>query len=503
MRYGGMCVALLLVASPSSLAAERPHIVFILADDHAVEAISCYGGLLEGHAKTPNIDRIAREGVRFVNVFCNNSICSPSRASILTGQYSHTNGARGLNGTIAPGSPWVSVGLQKAGYQTAVFGKWHLQNTPRGFDDYGVTRKQGKYFNPTFNSPRGQRKYEGYATDVYTDVALEWLKRREPSKPFCLMLHFKAPHHPYDYPRRHDKLLEGIAVPEPPSLREDVEQTSPLLKARLSQQMDRNRSYYERHKDDERPPMEPHDPTSRKDRVRAAYQHMIKKYIRCVTAVDDNVGRVLKYLDEEGLVRRTVLIYTSDQGYWLGQHGLYDKRLILEESMRMPLIARYPGEIPPGTICDAMGSNVDFAETLLDFAGAPIPAAMQGRSLRPLMRGGATPADWRRAVFYSYWAGPSHWGVRTERYKLVHFPGSEEIEFYDLLRDPREMKNVAGEAEYSASIAATEKELRRLMREVGIRAEQLPTGRGGKARSERAPRGERKKKRKAKKGSRK
>ena len=398
----GVMLLLLMVFAAKTRAADHPNIVFILSDDHALEAISCYGGLLKDHAKTPNIDRLAREGIRFTNVCCNNSICSPSRASILTGQYSHVNGVRGLNGTIAANAPWVSVELQRAGYQTAVFGKWHLGNTPKGFDDYGVTRKQGKYFHPTFSSPRGQKKYKGYSSDIYTDVALAWLKQRDREKPFALMLQFKAPHHPYDYPERHDKLLEGLTVPEPPTLYENIEKTSPLLKARLVQQMDRNRSYYQRHKNDERPRMDPHDPSKPRERVRVAYQHMVKKYIRCVAAVDDNVGRVLAYLDTEGLAEKTLVVYTSDQGYWLGQHGLYDKRLILEESLKMPFIARLPSEIPAGRTCDAICSNVDFAPTLLDFAGATAPKTMQGRSMRPLAAG-ETPDDWRQSVFYPDW----------------------------------------------------------------------------------------------------
>ena len=480
MKALGMGIGAL--ALPAGLRAAgkagRPNIVYIMADDHALEAISCYGKLLKDHAKTPNIDRIAKEGMRFDNVCCNNSICSPSRASILTGQYSHKNGCPNLGGKINADSPWVSAELKKAGYQTAVFGKWHLNSTPKGFDDYGVTKGQGAYFNPTFTSPRGTKKYEGFSTDVYTDVAMDWLNnKRDKTKPFCLMLQFKAPHHPYDYADRHAKLLEGVAVPEPANLYEDVAKTSPLMKNKLFGQMDASRAYYGRHKDDTRPPMEKHDPNDHRDRVRVSYQHMVKKYIRCIAANDEAVGRMLDWLDKQGLADNTLVIYTSDQGYWLGQHGLYDKRLILEESLKMPFLARFPKEIKPGGICKALCSNVDFAETLLDVAGAPIPKAMQGRSMRPLMQG-KTPADWQKALFYCYWAAPSHWGVRTQRYMLAHFPGTDEIEFYDLQTDPAQDTNVAGDPKYAGAIAEAEAALKSLMAKIDFPPTRLP-GRSG------------------------
>jgi len=401
IRRAGLGTAGLALTPLGFAARRRPNILYIMADDHAQEAISCYGSYLKDYAKTPNIDRIAAEGIRFNNVCCNNSICSPSRASILTGQYSHKNGVTNLNGTIRESSPWVSVELQKAGYSTAVVGKWHLHPLPRGFDDYAVVKRQGQYFNPTFQTPAGAKHMTGYCSDVYADVALDWLRGRDPNKPFCLMLHFKAPHHPYDYPDRVKGFLRGVKIPEPSNLYEDVKKTSPLLKYRRPQQMDgpvrqnaRQNAYYWRHVNDKEPPMAP--ASNHRERVAAAYQHMMHKYIRAVKVVDENVGRVLDYLDENGLAEDTVVIYTADQGYWLGQHGLYDKRLILEESLKMPFLVRYPREIKPGTQCDLLGSNVDFAETLLDWAGAPIPKTMQGRSLRPLCRG-ERPPDWRKA----------------------------------------------------------------------------------------------------------
>ena len=467
-------------ATPQTRA--KPNIVFIMADDHALEAISCYGGYLKDFARTPNIDRLAREGMRFDNCLCTNSICSPSRACILTGQYSHKNGVRDLNQGINADSPWFTESLQEAGYQTAVVGKWHLASWPKGFDQYWVTKGQGKYFDPTlYTRPNdGVIKEKGFSTDVYTDYALRWLGKRDPDRPFLLCLQFKAPHHPYDYADRHGDLLEGVKIPEPPSLYEDIATTSPLLKNKLWAQMDKQRGYYGRHVNDTRPPMPKHDPDDHRSRVAAAYQHMALKYIRCITASDEAVGRVLKALDDQGLAENTIVVYTSDQGYWLGQHGLYDKRLILEESLKMPLLVRYPGKIKAGSVSDRLVLNVDFAETFLDYGGAAIPEAMQGRSLRPILEGRAVP-DWREDAWYCYWgAPPTHWGVRTDRYKLVRFPETGEIEFYDLQRDPREMHNVAGGTEYAGAIADCQARIKRLMKEVDFKESELPKKRAPK-----------------------
>jgi arylsulfatase A-like enzyme len=346
---------------------------------------------------------------------------------------------------------------------------------PRGFDDYAITSKQGSYFDPRFTTPSGKKAFTGYYADVYTDIALEWLKNRDRSKPFALCVHYKGPHHPYDYPPRWANLLEGVQVPEPPTLHEDVEKTSPLLKARLSQQMSRNSSYYDRHKNDKVPPMQPAGDDA-KSQASAAYQHMVHKYIRCVAALDENIQRLLDQLAAEGITDNTVIIYTSDQGYWLGQHGLYDKRLILEESLKMPLIVRYPEEIAAGTVNEHLCSNVDFAPTLLDYAGVEIPSAMQGRSLRHLLQG-KRPSDWRQAVWYAYWAGPSHWGVRTKQHTLVRFPDTEEIEFYDLDRDPLQRRSLHLDPAYADTIAEVRKVLEQTMREVGIEPSELPTPR--------------------------
>ncbi|MHC4680174.1 MAG: sulfatase family protein [Planctomycetota bacterium] len=464
-------------SSRAGVASRKPNIIFIFADDHASEAISAYGSYLKDYAKTPNIDRLAKEGMLFRNCLCNNSICSPSRASILTGQYSHKNGVRGLNGTINENSPWFSKELQKAGYQTAVVGKWHLRSWPQGFDRFWVTKGQGRYFNPTFyTEPDGGKVSEtGYSTDVYTNYALRWLQQRDPEKPFLLCLQFKAPHHPYDYAERHDKLLEGVEIPEPPNLYEDIARTSPRLKNGRGQVMeDESRNgYYGRHIKDTVPPMPPHDAKNRKARVAAAYQHMVLKYIRCITANDEAVGRILKYLDDKKLSNNTIVVYTSDQGYWLGQHGLYDKRLILEESLKMPLLVRYPRAVKAGSVCRKIAMNNDFGPTFLDYAGVAIPEAMQGVSLRPLLEG-KPPADWRTDAFYCYWSKPSHWGVRTERYTLAHFPGTDEFEFYDNQKDPWQMINEAVNPAYAPAIADCEQRLARLVREIDFSPDDYP-----------------------------
>ena len=268
-----------------------------------------------------------------------------------------------------------------------------------------------------------------------------------------------------------------MKIPEPPTLHEDVESTSPRLKAQLPQQMARGKSYFERHQDDREPPMEPAG-DDRKSQASAAYQHMAHKYIRCVAAIDDNIQRLLDQLTAEGIMDDTLIVYSSDQGYWLGQHGLYDKRLILEESLKMPLIVRYPKLIQSGTVDRHLCSNVDFAPTLLELVGAPIPEAMQGHSLLPLLRG-ESPSNWRQAIWYAYWAGPAHWGIRTLDHTLVRFPGTDEMEFYDLKQDPLQQRSVHEDAARLGKIAATLKLMEQTMREVGIETTELPGSKRG------------------------
>ncbi len=477
---------LIMLLAVAGSAFAGPNILFIMSDDHASEAIGAYGSWLKKYCSTPTIDRLAAEGMRFTNVCCNNSICSPSRATILTGQYSHKNGVPSLNGAINENSPQVAAELQKAGYQTAIFGKWHLTSQPKGFDTYKVTRGQGSWFDPVFFTKTGQwygkkkkrdrvpgEKHEGYCSDVYTDQALQWLKARDAKKPFCMMLHFKAPHHSYEYPERWKDYLKDTLIPEPSSLHEDVEKTSPLLKGVHTWHMVDKNGYFGRHENDEEPTMWPHDGSIR-SKTSAAYQHMIHKYLRAVGAVDDNIKRVIDYLEKERIKDDTLIIYTSDQGYWLGQHGLYDKRLILEGSLKMPFIVRYPKEIKAGSVSEALCSNVDFAPTLLNMAGVTVPKAMRGISLRPLLQG-KYPANWRKGIWYAYWAtGHYHWGVRTQEHKLIRFAGTSDYEFYDLKKDPFEMNNLAGQTGYKRAITETGQLLEKLIKQVDIKPDQMP-----------------------------
>ncbi|HJN12816.1 MAG TPA: sulfatase [Pirellulaceae bacterium] len=478
-----LVLALLITTAAFADQHSKPNMVVVFVDDHAFEAISAYGTYLKDFAQTHAIDRLANEGMRFDNFACANSICSPSRASLLTGQYSHKNGVLGLNGSINDSSPQYPVELQNAGYQTWLVGKWHLKSKPKGYDKYMVVKGQGKYFNPTFDGSEGTWKRKGYSTDVYTDIAMEWLKTRDRDRPFLLSLQFKAPHHDYGHAERYNDQLADVTIPEPPTLYEDVRNSDSNLKkeflARTKFHMlhaDSSQgggAYYFRHLKDTAPnQMWKHNPNSDKDRIRVAYQHQIHKYIRCVMGNDDNLKRVLDYLDAEKLTANTIVIYTSDQGYWLGQHGFYDKRLILDTSMLMPFIIRYPKLIKPGSVNKDLCINVDIAPTLLDLAGVEIPKAMQGRSMKPLLKG-STPSDWRQSQFYTYWGAPPHYGIRTRRYtyfKIANHPA----ELFDRKIDPDQRHNVAGKPEYKDSIAQLEMELQEQIREVVIADSQLP-----------------------------
>ena len=351
-----------------------------------------------------------------------------------------------------------------------------------------TVKGQGKYFDPTFSGSEGDRKQvEGYSTDVYTDMALKWLKARDRKRPFLLSLQFKAPHHDYGHARRYDNLLAGVSIPEPPSLYEDIRNTDSNLKrlflqgtkfhmlysTKTDSRRDPTTNYYARHlKDDAPNQMWKHDSESDRDKIRVAYQHMIHKYIRCATGNDDNLKRVLDYLDAEGLTEDTVVVYTSDQGYWLGQHGLYDKRLILEPSMRMPFLIRYPRLIRPGSVNKELCINVDIAPTLLELAGVEVPEAMQGRSMVSLLKGQEV-VDWRKSQFYTYWGIPGHYGIRTGRFTYLKIPG-HPAELFDRKEDPEQLYNVAGRPSYRDAIADLEVELKRQVQEVGIEATELP-----------------------------
>ncbi|MAB75711.1 MAG: hypothetical protein CMO47_04550 [Verrucomicrobiales bacterium] len=484
-----LCLLSLIAFSSFLSGKEKPNMVVVLVDDHAFEAISAYDDFLKDHALTPAIDRLADEGMIFHNFTCNNSICSPSRASILTGQYSHKNGVLGLNGAINDDSPQYPEQLKEAGYQTWLVGKWHLKSTPKGYEKHMTVKGQGRYFNPSFTGTEGEWKREGYSTDVYTDIAMEWLKERDRDKPFLLSLQFKAPHHEYGHANRYDELLAEVDIPEPSTLYENVRESDSHLKLSFLQSTKfhmlhskgksskgpAESTYYTRHLNEEPPnQMWKHDATSDKDKIRVAYQHMIHKYIRCLTGNDDNLKRVLDYLDDEGLTENTVVIYTSDQGYWLGQHGFYDKRLALETSIRMPFLIRYPKMIQRGSKNHDLCINVDIAPTLLELAGAETPESMQGRSLVPLLKG-ETIDDWRTSQFYAYWSTPKHHGIRTQRYTYIHLEGYPP-ELFDRQADPDQRHNIASNPENAAVLTKLETELQQQITEVGITPEELPVG---------------------------
>ena len=465
----------------AAVAAARPNILFVFTDDHAAHAISAYGSRVN---QTPNIDRLAREGMLFRNCFVTNSICGPSRAVILTGKYSHLNGFL-RNGNRFDGSqPTVAKLLQKSGYQTAVVGKWHLGTDPTGFDYWNVLLGQGPYYNPPLKSQTGVKKHTGYTTDIITDLALEWLQSgRDQEKPFFLMYQHKAPHRNWQPGPQQLTLFDDIEIPEPPTLFDDYSgrgtpaKTQKMTIARDLTAKDLKlvppKNLTEDQLEAWNQAYEPKNEAFRqanlqgKQLVRWKYQRYVKDYLRCVAAVDQNLGRMLAYLDESGLAQDTVVIYSSDQGWYLGEHGWYDKRWMYEESLRMPFIVRWPGVVQRGSEHDGITSNLDFAQTFLEIAGVAQPDDMQGHSLVPLLRG-EEPAEWRQSFYYHYYEFPGahavrrHYGVRNQRYKLIHFYKIGEWELYDLERDPKELNSVYGQSDYAAVQQSLHSELLRL-----------------------------------------
>lgn len=465
----------------------QPNILFIMADDHAAHAISAYGSRIN---RTPNLDRIAEGGMRFDNCFCTNSICTPSRAVILTGTHSHISGVTTLNTPIDNRLPTFPKMLQQAGYQTALMGKWHLgqgpAHCPTGFDDWAVLPDHGNYFNSDFIYKDGtERVLPGYITDVITDLSLDWLRNRDQSKPFCLLTHHKAPHRQWLSDEAHAGMYLGETIPEPDNLQDDYQGRAFAAKAAAM------RVGVHMHPMDLQSEINHNLP---EPELRAwAYQRYIKAYLRVVASLDDNVGRMLDYLDAEGLTENTLVIYTSDQGFFLGDHGWFDKRFMYEESLRMPFLLRYPREVKPGSVNADMVSNLDFAPLFTDLAGLPTPEEFQGRSFRPLLEG-QTPADWPQSLYYRYWMNrahhnvAAHYGIRTLTHKLVYYyydglgqPGTEEEfpwgapivgrepewELFDLEKDPREMNNVADDPAYAAIRQQLTEELHRLQAEYG------------------------------------
>ncbi|MFE5318282.1 sulfatase [Paenibacillus sp. NPDC056579] len=456
----------------------RPNIVYIMSDDHGYQAIGSYGSRIN---ETPNLDRIANEGIRLNNCFCTNSICAPSRAVILSGKYSHHNGVKTLADKLDGRQMTFPKLLQASGYQTALIGKWHLghggEHDPTGFDYWNVVPGQGRYYDPEFIEMGEQRTIEGYVTTVTTDLSLTWLEERDKDKPFLLMCHFKAPHGPWQPDEKHAQLYEDLEIPEPVTFYDDYRNRGSAAGAalmRIDRDLPRNVPKY----------AAPEGLTATEAK-KWLYQHFIKDYLRCVASIDENVGRLLDYLDAEGLTEDTIVVYTSDQGFYLGDHGWYDKRFMYEESLRMPFIMRYPREIAAGSDTDAFALNVDFAPTFLDYAGLDIPSDMQGCSIRQVVQG-VVPDHWQTSVYYRYWmhmdkihAVTSHYGVRTEKHKLIYYygealgckgtndiPTPKEWELFDLENDPHELNNVYDLPEYADVIERLKAELNRLREQV-------------------------------------
>ena len=481
-------------------AQKRPNIVFIMSDDHAYQAISSYGF---GLNKTPHIDQLAKRGILFRNAFVTNSLCAPSRAAILSGKYSHLNGIKGNGSELFDGSQVTFPKLlQQAGYQTALFGKWHLGSNPTGFDTWNIIPGQGDYYNPDFinNGVRGRVK--GYVTDLTTDFALDWLKERDTTRPFCVLIWNKAPHRNWMPPLKYLHQFDNENIPEPSTLFDDYKtRTRGAHEQKMEVVTSLTPNYDLKENFIVDSPYQPLDQgwksifgrlslaeqqefkaayTPKNDAFKKArltgeelgkwkYERYIKDYLGCVQSVDDNVGRVSDYLKQNGLDENTIVIYTSDQGFYLGEHGWFDKRFMYEESFKTPLIISWPAQIKAGRVNKNLVMNIDIAETLLDAARVNIPVAMQGKSMLPILKS-TTPIAGRKSVYYHYYeAGdehnvPKHVGVRTDRYKLIWFYENREWELYDLMKDKTEVNNVYNKPAYMAIQKQLKKELLQLQR---------------------------------------
>lgn len=497
---------------------KSPNIIYIMSDDHATQAFGIYGSRLARLNPTPYLDKLANGGMIFDNVFVNNSICVPSRAAIITGQRAQTNGVIDLEGAIAPEKQYLPKEMKKLGYQTAIVGKWHLHHEPAEFDYYQVLPGQGKYFDPDFRI-RGEKPWpenvvgtKGHSSDMIMDATLDYLKnKRDPSRPFFLMHHFKAPHDDFEYAPRYENYLADTFIPEPESLYQNGDNGSLATRGKndsltriigssvshrnliRNQAMNiywKDSTIYKNYRNarDVQPEeyvkweMNP----SEREYTSKVYQDYLKKYLRCVKGVDDNIKRLLDYLEAEGLLENTIIVYTGDQGFMLGEHDYIDKRWMYDESMRMPFFVSYPGRIKAGSRSDAIISNTDFAPTLIALAGGQTPDYMQGKSFRTIIETGIEPADWPKSTYYRYWMhlahrhqNPAHFGIRTKDYKLIFYYGKYWVdtddpeamwnkkswgndftnhtppawEFYDLKKDPKEMNNAYREEEYQEIIA--------------------------------------------------
>ena len=478
--------------------AKQPNILFVFSDDHALETISAYNGRYKDIAPTPNLDRLAKQGAIFENSFCANSICGPSRACILTGKHSHTNGFR-KNGEHFDGAQWsFQKDLGKAGYQTALIGKWHLHGRPQGFDHWEIVPGQGNYYNPDFITMDGKQHREtGYCTDIVTEKAVDWLDKRDKTKPFLVMCQHKAPHRTWSPALRHLDAFNDVEFPQPSNLFDDyATRTKTMAQNKMSIANDLLWRYdlkirpeehkgvklpnprqggaieYNRMNAEQKKAWDDHfGPLNQQfiadfqagkydDKKKLTgwmYQRYIKNYVATIKSVDESVGRLLDYLDDNDLADNTIIIYSSDQGFYLGEHGWYDKRWMFEESFKMPFLIRWPGTVQPGTRPQALIQNIDYAPTFLEIAGIKVPKEIQGMSMVPMFKNDCKPtANWRDDLYYAYWEGhrsihavPRHDGVRTDRYKIFFIPETQEWQLFDLVKDPQELKSVHDNSDYS------------------------------------------------------
>jgi arylsulfatase A-like enzyme len=469
---------------------KKPNIIYIMADDLTTQAISAYGGIYKDIAPTPNIDKVAKEGMLFQDVLVTNSICGPSRAAILTGNYSNLNGYyKNESGGKFDDSKWTfPQEFQKNGYKTALFGKWHLGTEPVGFDTFkyhNASGQQGNYWNPLYNDNGKNVKEKGYATNLSTDFALNWLGATEMTdKPFLMVLQYKAPHRPWHPDTKYEKLWDDIEMPYPSTFNDnykgrektagDTEMTMEYFSRRdMKLERPKNLKRKERIQWDfygakAGEIVQPKGMTNEEGK-KWRYQNYIKDYLACVKSVDDNVGRVLTYLKENNLEENTVIVVTSDQGFYLGDHGFFDKRFIYEESLRMPFMVKYPERIKAGSVNEDIITNIDFAPTLLELAGIKTTQKMQGTSFVPVLEGN-TPKDWQDAMYYHYYEFPfwhhvqPHYGIRTQKYTLAHFYYNIDVwELYDLEKDPNQMNNIYNDPNYTSTITELKAKLKNLM----------------------------------------
>ncbi len=509
---------------------KRPNIIYIMADDHTTQAFGIYNSRLASLNPTPTLDKIAQEGMIFDNCFVNNSICVPSRAAILTGQRAQTNGVIDLEGVLPEEKQFLPKEMKKLGYQTAIIGKWHLHEEPAAFDYYKVLPVQGKYFNPDFRIkgekpwPQNVVKTTGHSSDIITDITLDWLQnKRDKNQPFFLMHHFKAPHDDFENAPRYDEYLKDTFIPEPSSMYDNKNNgsiatrgTNDSLTRIIGSSVSRRNLVrhqamniypgtegYKKYGNAQEISTDQHlafdNNKTEKKYTSKVYQDYLKKYLRCVKGVDDNVKRLIDYLKETDLLDNTIIVYTGDQGFMLGEHDYIDKRWMYDESMRMPFFVRYPKSIPASSRTDAIINNTDFAPTLIEMAGGQKPEYMQGKSFKTILETGKEPENWQKATYYRYWmhmahrhANPAHFGIRTKEYKLIFYYGKYWVdtdndkadwnkkswgndftrhtpvawEFYDLTKDPKEMNNTYKDPNYQEIIANLKTQLKTMRQDL-------------------------------------